>query len=56
MTGTAAAAARVREIAAAQPPEGLEMVDLALWYAEQLGALRWHALTLADAIAPDAAS
>lgn len=43
-------AARVREISAARPPEGLDIVQLAGWYAERAGALSWHALVLADEI------
>jgi hypothetical protein len=50
------AAARVREIAAAEPPKGLQLVDLALWYADRLGEMRWHALTLADAVDPPGAA
>ncbi len=55
-SGVVAAAAAVRKIATAERPEGLTLVDLAVWYAEQLGELRWHALTLADAVDPDGAT
>jgi hypothetical protein len=52
----AATAARVREIAAATPPAGLDTAALAAWYAAQLGALSWHAVTLADEITRRSAS
>lgn len=55
VTAVTDAAARVREIAAAEPPQGLALVDLALWYADRLGELRWHAVILADAVGPDGA-
>ena len=53
---TARAVERVREIAANRPPADMEVARLADWYAEQLGALAWHAVTLADAVDPDGAA
>jgi hypothetical protein len=52
VTGTAASAARIREIAAERPPAGLDMVHLAAWWAVQFGAMAWHAEALADVVDP----
>lgn len=43
-------AASIREICEARPPQGAPILDLACWYAERLGELKWHAQALADAV------
>ena len=39
--------AAVRDISTRQRPDGLDSLGLAAWYAEQFGALLFHAETLA---------
>jgi hypothetical protein len=48
--GAVRSAAAVRELAAAEPPEGVADWERSAWYAEKLGAMTWHAQTLADEI------